>query len=106
MTKKISIYYENKKIDVLISKTNIKIINSFEVKDKKDMKKILKKILTLDFYLENRDRTIVQYLKEWRTHNILYNIPIKYFKNHCKDCDLTVKENKFRLLVYYVLGIF
>lgn len=106
MTSKISINHKNKKIDVLISKTNIKIINSFEIKTKKEMKKILKKILISDNYFETRDRTIKQYIKEWRTHNILYNIPLKYFKNHCKDCDLTVNENKFRLLVYWFLGAF
>lgn len=51
-----------------------------------------------------RDRLINDYVKEWKSHNIMYKLPFEYFKKHCKDCDLTNNESKFRLFVYNILG--
>lgn len=89
-----------------INKKNIKIIDSYKIKDKKVMETILVGILEEDKYRDLRDRSIAEYVREWRSHNILYHIPLKIFKNHCKDCDLTMKESKLRLFGYAILGRF
>ncbi len=91
-------------LKIIYSKKNIKIKDSYLVKKKIEMKAVLEEILKKDPYQDYRDRTFRQYLKEWRCHNILYHIPLKYFKGHCKDCDLSVNESKFRCFVYSILG--
>ena len=87
-----------------ITKNNIKILNSYVIKDKNIMLEALIDILSDDEFSDTRDRTIEQYLREWRAHNIMYRIPLKYFKKHCGDADLTNGESKFRLFVYDILG--
>lgn len=89
-----------------LSSKNIKIINSYRIKSKKIMRELLDIIVWEDIYSEKRDRSLESYVREWRTHNILYKIPLKFFRKHCQDCDLTTKENKFRLFVYAIIGRF
>lgn len=78
---------------------NIKIINSFLINDKNEMKKYLK---TLP--LEKVDRTLKSCLNEWIAHNRMYKLGL--FKNHSIDCDLTKNESKFRRLCYWLLSRF
>lgn len=101
-----TIEVEGNLIKYKTSEKNIKIIDSYKIKEKIIMAKALVKILYFDTYEDNRDRKIEQYIKEWRTHNILYKLPFSYFRKHCKDCDLTTKESKLRLIVYSILGLF
>lgn len=91
-------------IEYEINDHNIKIIDSYKITDKDDMYYILMKILVDDKYAGTRDRHIIEYVREWKTHNILYKLPFKYFKKHCKDCDLSNNESRFRLFVYNILG--
>lgn len=93
-------------LEIIYSKKNIKIKKSYLVKKKSEIRAVLEEILKKDPYHEKRDRTFKEYLKEWRTHNILYHLPFKYFKEHCEDCDLSVNESKFRCFVYSILGCF
>ena len=92
----------------IITKSNIKIIGSYKINDTEKMIDILTHIFNQDNYWFTRDRTLSQWLKEWKTHNRLYRIgkllKINYFIEHCKDCDLSNKESKFRLFVYAILG--
>lgn len=100
------VYIGDEKIEYEISKDNIKIIDSYRIKDKKLMKTILEILLMKDPYRDSRDRSLAQYVREWRSHNIMYHIPLKFFKEHCGDCDLSMGESKFRLFVYSILGRF
>lgn len=85
---------------------NIKILDSYKIKSKLEMAKIIQKVIYMCPYDDCIDRTIKKYVREWRTHNILYHIPLKFFKDHCKDCDFTKNESKFRLFIYEILGRF
>ncbi len=98
------ITHKDKTINFKITKDNIKIMDSYKVKDPNDMLEILLNITVHDKYNHLRTRPLDEYIKEWRTHNLLYKIPLKYFKEHCGDCDLSNKESKFRLFVYSILG--
>lgn len=91
-------------IEYIINDHNIKIIDSWKITDKPTMAFILMKILIDDEYGNTRDRHIAEYVREWRAHNIMNHIPLKYFKKHCKDCDLSNNESRFRLFVYNILG--
>lgn len=93
-------------IEYVINDHNIKIIDSWRVTDKETMAFILMKILINDEWGGTRDRHIAEYVREWKAHNILYKIPLRYFKEHAKDCDLSNNESKFRLFVYNILGRF
>lgn len=93
-------------IEYIENDRNIKIIDSYKITDKDTMAFIIMKILVKDEYASTRDRHIAEYVREWKTHNILYKIPLRYFKEHCKDCDLSNNESKFRLFVYNILGRF
>ncbi|MCX4365083.1 MAG: hypothetical protein OSJ70_04860 [Bacilli bacterium] len=90
-------------VKVKISKRNIKIRNSFEVKDEAKMKIILnivrnrakKKNITFK-------RTNESWLQEWKAHNLLYKLNL--FRDKTTDTDLEEAESKFRLFCYKILG--
>lgn len=98
------VIFNGKKIEYIIDKNNIKIIDSYKYKNKKLMRKILKEVLFHDPWPEVRDRTEEEYFREWRAHNLMYYIPLKYFKDHCVDCDLSNNESRKRRFVYAILG--
>lgn len=82
---------------------NIKIIDSYKIQDKKQMKQIIKKILQIvPLYITRR--TLGSLVREWRCHNRFYNLGL--FKSHTKDCDLEAKERLYRRFVYFFLGRF
>lgn len=90
-------------VDIDFSKENIKIINSYTVTDKKQMKIILNIVKNIArkkniFYTRN----IESWIKEWKTHNLLYKFHL--FKKHTSDTDLSEDESKFRLFIYDILG--
>lgn len=97
---------DGKKVKCVLTKDNIKIKDSYKIKSKRDMEKILIDIWLADEDWHTRDRSTAEYVREWRSHNILYKIPLKYFKKHSGDCDLSNNESKFRLFVYAILGRF
>ena len=82
---------------------NIKIIDSYKLKNKKEIKEAVIEILEkAPMYLSNR--TVNSLVREWRAHNILYNWGL--FISHTKDCDLEAKESLFRRFFYFFLGRF
>lgn len=102
MKEKIKVY--GVEVEYIADENNIKIIDSYKIKDKNMMLLILWSIYSKDRY--HRDRSLLEHIREWRSHNIMYHIPLKFFKEHCKDCDLSNNESKFRLFVYSILGRF
>lgn len=91
-------------MEVVISKNNIKIKDSYKIKDKTIMKETLEEIFNRDPYHKTRKRKLNESILEWRTHNILYNLGL--FIEHTRDCDISEDEPKHFLLAYKILGIF
>lgn len=96
--------FKDKTVEWKTTKDNIKIMDSYKITDPNDMLEILLLITCHDKYNHLRTRPLDEYIKEWRTHNLLYKLPFRYFKEHCKDCDLSNDESKFRLFIYSILG--
>lgn len=90
-------------VRIKITKRNIKIRNSFEVKDEAKMRFILN-------IVRNRakqknitfKRTNESWLQEWKAHNLLYKLNL--FRDKTTDTDLEEQESKFRLFCYKILG--
>ncbi len=80
---------------------NIRIIDSYKVKDKFDMILILKLFIKKTGWISKR--SVESWLKEWKAHNRLYKLGL--FKSHTKDCDLEENEKLHRLIAYQILGI-
>lgn len=78
---------------------NIKICDSYKITSKEDMKNYLK-FMPLDLV----KRSEKSCLNEWIAHNRMYKW--KWFKEHSKDCDLTMNESRFRRFCYWVLSRF
>lgn len=90
-------------IDVEVVPDNIKILNSYKIKTKKEMKKYILKILDAA-PLYQRNRSVNALVREWKSHNRLYNSGL--FVEHTRDCDLQSKEALHRRFVYFFLGRF
>ena len=91
---------------IKVSKNNIHIENSCEVNTKEDMQIVLTDIRA-DYSLEESDvlkRTDSSLIKEWRVHNVLYNLHL--FRTHTKDVDLNYPQNKIVEIAYYIIGAF
>lgn len=87
-------------IKILYNKNIVTIKDSYRVTKKDDMLKIL-----IAFRIKARyksKRSYESWLKEWRTHNLLYKLGL--FKKHTKDCDLEETEKIYRLIIYEILG--
>lgn len=78
---------------------NIKIINSYKVKEK-DMLTILEEFRSKAKWAYHR--TTKSWLKEWKAHNRLYRLGL--FRSHTVDCDLEENEKWYKLLAYQILG--
>ena len=81
---------------------NIRIKDSYKIKNKAMMKLILQIFLMRTEF--KYTRTIKSWIKEWKTHNKLYKLGL--FRKHTKDCDLEEDEKIHRLIAYEILGIF
>lgn len=95
------LYYND--LIIKISRQNIKIVDSYKIKNKSDMKKILQYIFDIDT-IYNKKRNMNSLIREWRTHNILYKYGL--FVNHTKDCDLESNERLYRRFFYNIFGRF
>ena len=78
----------------------VTILNSYKIHDKDTMRVTLECFIMETNYESNR--SIESWIKEWRSHNRLYNMGL--FKEHTKDCDLEEKEKLHRLIAYQILG--
>lgn len=78
----------------------ITIYDSYKIKDKKTMVKIINKCLKESNWKET-NRTLKNMLQEWYTHNRAYSLGYK--KDHSKDCDferILSKENAIKYALY------
>ena len=95
---------------IKVSKNNIHIENSCEVNTKEDMQIVLTDIRA-GHSLEESDvlkRTDSSLIKEWRVHNVLYNLHL--FRTHTKDVDLNYPQSKIieiaYSIAYFIVSIF
>lgn len=96
--------FKIKGLKVRVSHKNIKIINSYQITNKEKMREILLKALekaTEEGY--KTDRTLKALVKEWVSHNRLYQLHL--FRGHTRDADFEANESRFRRFVYFFLGI-
>lgn len=90
-------------VNVEITRKNIKIRESFKIKDKKMMLNILKIVRNIAYKNGySYKRTNKSWIQEWKSHNLLYKLNL--FKEHTRDTDLEESESKFRLFCYLILG--
>ena len=89
-------------LEVRIDEHKIKILDSFQIKDRKKMKMILENALDKDSEFKT-ERTIKSLIKEWVSHNRLYKI--HFFRKINKDCVLSKKITIIGRIIYSILGI-
>ena len=80
---------------------NVRILDSYKVKEEKDIIQILKQFKLKTRYKSKRK--FKSWIKEWKAHNRLYEMNL--FIEHTRDCDLEENEKWWRLLAYQILGI-
>ena len=95
---------------IKVSKSNIHIEDSYKVNRKDDMQIVLNDIRA-NHSLEESDvlkRTDSSLIKEWRVHNVLYNLHL--FREHTKDVDLDYPQSKIieiaYSVAYFIVSIF
>ena len=87
-------------VKIRYDKKCVSIIDSYKIHDKDTMWVTLECFLRETNYESNR--SIESWIKEWRSHNRLYNMGL--FKEHTKDCELEENEKLHRLICYQILG--
>ena len=101
----ISIPFEGNLIQAEYNSSNIHIFNSYKIKRKRDMKRILMLIKCASF---NRgifySRKEKSWIREWKAHNILYKLGIK--KERTSSVDLNENESILRRFGYFILSLF
>ena len=99
----ISLPFENSYIHIQFNSKNIHIIDSFRVKRKRDMEKLLSQVEYASF---NRgifySRNLKSWIQEWKAHNVLYNLGIIKKKN----TNLNEKISTFNKVKYFILSLF
>lgn len=81
--------------------SNIRITDSYKVKDTKAIVKTLELYKSICPSFFNK-RSIRSLKEEWQAHNILYWLGIR--RKQTKDVDLNTDESKLRLFGYYLLS--
>lgn len=90
-------------MEIIVSKSNIKIIDSYRIKHKKDMITILDEIKSnspdCQVFLRNQRRL----LSEWKSHSILYSLGI--CRRRTKDVDLDYPPNRILDVLYFLISL-
>jgi hypothetical protein len=97
--------HKNKTITCIISKNNIHIMRSCEIRAVADMKEIL---TTIRAEAEKRGftykRSLSSWLMEWKAHNYLSDKNIE--TSRTSSVDINEDEKLIRRLGYFVLALF
>jgi hypothetical protein len=101
----ITFVYKNQTITCFISKDVFTIRDSWLIKKVADMKAIIEIIKKrAERYGIAYTRTEASWIREWKTHNLLYNMNFK--RSHTVDTDLSENESRFRRFCYFFLSLF
>lgn len=89
-----------------ISNNGMSIPNSYLVKKKSEMKNVIKQIRE-----ENKDngfdilkRSDMSFVREWRSHNIFYNLHI--MRSHTRTVDFEYPQAWYFKVAYALVGLF
>lgn len=97
------IYFKVQGLDIQMSETNIKILNSYTQTNKDEMFEILTIIRNKAPSLYVSERTLENMVGEWIAHNICYTLGI--CRSRTKDTDFEVEiTNEFLYSIYNFLG--
>lgn len=88
---------------MIITSSNIHIENSFEIKKRKEMKKILLQIKSEHPECEVFNRKLWSLCSEWKAHNRLYKLGIE--PDRTKSVDLNYPLKWYVELIYNIIGI-
>lgn len=103
--KKVIIRYKDKSFKVSISKDNTSILDSYKVKNIRDMKGILNKIRSeADESMAVNNRSNFSMINEWRVHNLLYSFNIQ--RARTKSVDLNTGQSWYIKAMYTILSPF
>lgn len=86
-----------------VTTNNIHIVNSFEIKSRKEMKKLLEKIKSEYPDCAVFKRKFSSLIAEWRAHNRLYKWGIE--PERTRSVDLNIPLKWYVQLAYRILGI-
>ena len=88
-----------------VSKNNIHIEDSYLISKRSDMQSVLDDIRA-NYSIECCEvlkRTDKSLIREWRTHNIFYNLHL--FRSHTKDVDLSYPQSKLVEICYAIVSL-
>ena len=100
---KIKYNYKGIILDIHLSDECTSIIDSYRIISKKDMKSILLDLQSKDDLAVNK-RSIKSMVREWASHNLLYNLNICI--NRTKSVDLNYPTKWYSELGYFILSLF
>ena len=92
------------KLNIELSTNNTHIGNSYLIRTRKSMEKIIKEILVerqTKGYLVTRN--IKSYIREWKAHNRLYKLHL--FRSHTKDVDLEENIPLWKEIIWMILSL-
>lgn len=89
-----------KGLKIYYDEFNLKIIDSYKIKNTEKMKTILEEISKRTNNII-RTRSRESLINEWVSHNILYNFHI--MRKHTKDCDFEYEQNSLLSSCYKIL---
>lgn len=87
----------------IVTYSNIHIPDSYKIKSRKEMKRILKQIQSEYPECNVFKRNIWSLCSEWRAHNRLYRLNIE--SNRTKNVDLNYPLKWYIELAYNIIGI-
>lgn len=102
MNGKLKIKSLETEVEIKYNERNVKIVDSYRVKSRREMESVLLVFLEKTGYRSRR--SIESWVDEWRFHNFLYRIGM--YRNRTADCDLEEKEKWWRLVIYWIFNIF
>lgn len=91
-------------LKVNIYPQEMKIFDSYKIRNKKKMNEIIEECLNRDEDEEYEiQRSIKSMVKEWKGRNRLYRL--RMFRKKTKDCCFKAKQSIWNKIGYFLLGI-
>jgi hypothetical protein len=90
-------------MEPIVSDTTIKIEDSYLIRKRSDIRKILNALKKIYPSHPIWNRKIWTIISEWRVHNRLYSIGL--YQDHTKDVDLEYPQKWYITVLYCIFGI-